>query len=84
MIIFNATQARTNSMNNNQGVRKVMDVIKGYIQRATDEGKFVVEASFDNSKLTGGEAEFVKRYFEALGYTCSYTYDAEKMKLGSL
>lgn len=80
MIIFNASQARTNAMNNNREVCIVMDTIEHYIQQAINEGRFKVKVLLINNKLEGGE-EFIKRYLENLGYTCSYTYDDEKNEI---
>lgn len=73
VIIFNATQARTDSLAHNKELQNILEQIKNSIVKSVEEGKFETEDIIFPKSTIGSNKVVIEQYFNALGYSCSCT-----------
>lgn len=70
-MLFNAKQARIDSLAHNEKVRKVIEGISAEITKAVQNGEYQVVCSYAYSDV-GSYESCIVRYFKELGYYCDY------------
>ena len=73
VIIFNACQARTDSLAHNKDLQSILEQIKKSIAKSVEEGKFETDDIIFPRSTIGRNKVVIEQYFNSLGYSCSCT-----------